>query len=56
MTDSIPFAIKKQKYSEEMLDAIDEAKDIINNLDKYKSHKNLAEILEEINNDEIKYI
>ncbi|MBO5005498.1 MAG: type II toxin-antitoxin system RelB/DinJ family antitoxin [Clostridia bacterium] len=51
MTDSIPFVIKKPKYSEEMLEAI-EAKDIINNPDKYKSYKNLAEILEEINNDE----
>lgn len=52
MTDRIPFVIKKPKYSEEMLEAIEEAKDIINNPDKYKSYKNLAEILEEINNDE----
>lgn len=52
MTDSIPFAIRKPKYSEGMLKAINEAKDIANNPDDYKSYKNLAEILEDINNDE----
>lgn len=52
MTDSIPFAIKKPKYNEEMLEAIKEAEDIIANPEKYKSYKNLAEILEDINKDE----
>lgn len=52
MTDSIPFVIKKPKYNEEMLEAMKEAKDIVANPEKYKSYKNLAEILEDINKDE----
>ena len=52
MTESIPFIIKKPKFSNEMLEAIKEADDIAKNLDKYKSYNNLSEILEEINNDE----
>ena len=31
MTDSIPFVIKKPKYSEEMIEAIKEANDIVKN-------------------------
>lgn len=52
MTDSIPFVIKKPKYNEEMLEAIKEAKDIVANPEKYKTYKNLAEILEDIDTDE----
>lgn len=52
ITDSIPFAIKKRKYDEEMIEAIKEAKDILNNPDKYKSYNNLAEILEDVNGDD----
>ena len=52
MTDSIPFVIRKPKYSEEMLDAIKEAQEIQKNPDKYKSYNNLAEILEDIAGDE----
>ena len=52
MTESIPFIIKKPKFSDEMLEAIKEADDIAKNPDKYKSYNNLSEILEDINNDE----
>lgn len=52
MTDSIPFVIRKPKYSEEMIEAIKEANDIVKNPEKYKSYKNLAEILEDIDKDE----
>lgn len=52
MTDSIPFVIRKPKYSEEMIEAIKEANDIVKNPEKYKSYTNLAEILEDINKDE----
>lgn len=52
MTDSIPFVIKKPKYSEDMINAIKEANDIVKKPDNYKTYKNLAEILEDINNDE----
>ena len=52
MTKSIPFKIKKRKFSDEFLEAIAEADEISKNPKKYKSYKNLAEILEEINKDE----
>ena len=52
MTDSIPFIIQKPKYSEEMIAAIKEASDIVKNPDKYKTYKNLAEVLEDIEKDE----
>ena len=52
MTKSIPFKIKKHKFSDEFLEAIAEADEISKNPKKYKSYKNLAEILEEINKDE----
>ncbi len=52
MTDSIPFVIRKPKYSDEMIEAIKEANDIVKNPEKYKSYTNLAEILEDINEDE----
>ena len=52
MTESIPFVIKKPRFSDEMLEAIKEADDIAKNPTKYKSYNNLSEILEDINNDE----
>lgn len=52
MTESIPFVIKKPRFSDEMLEAIKEADDISKNPTKYKSYNNLSEILEDINNDE----
>ncbi|MCI8444634.1 MAG: type II toxin-antitoxin system RelB/DinJ family antitoxin [Clostridia bacterium] len=52
LTDSIPFAIKKPKFSDDMLEAIAEADEILKNPDKYKSYNNLGEILEDIKNDE----
>lgn len=52
MTESIPFIIRKPKFSDEMLEAIAEAEDISKNPDKYKSYNNLSEILEDIDNDE----
>lgn len=52
MTESIPFIIRKPKFSDEMLEAIAEAEEISKNPDKYKSYNNLSEILEDIDNDE----
>ena len=54
MTESIPFIIRKPKFSDEMLEAIAEAEEISKNPDKYKSYNNLSEILEDIDNDETK--
>lgn len=52
MTDSIPFAIKKPKYSKDLSEAIAEADEIEKKPDNFKSYNNLSEILEDINNDE----
>ena len=52
LTDSIPFIIKKPQFSDEMLESIAEADEIMKNPDKYKSYHNLDEILEDINNDD----
>ena len=52
LTDSIPFMIKKPKYTEEMIEAIQEAKEIAKNPDKYKTYKNVADIMEDISKDE----
>lgn len=52
LTNSIPFAIKKPKFSDDMLEAIAETEQILKNPDKYKNYNNLGEILEDINNDE----
>ena len=52
LTESIPFVIKKPKLNEEILESIKEAQEIEKNPNKYKSYHNLAEIMEDINNDE----
>lgn len=52
MTESIPFIIRKPKFSDDMLEALAEAEEISKNPDKYKSYNNLSEILEDIDNDE----
>ena len=49
ITESIPFAIRKPKFSDEMLEAMAEADEITKSPDKYKSYHNLSEILEDIN-------
>lgn len=48
LTEGIPFAIKKPKFNKEMIEAINEAKEIAKNPNKYKSYHNLAEIMEDI--------
>lgn len=50
MTESIPFEIKKPKYNKETIEAIKEAKEMIKNPDKYKSFKNVEELMEDLNN------
>ena len=51
MTDSIPFIIKKHKFSDEMIESIAEAEDIMKHPENYKSYKNLAEIMEDLDNE-----
>lgn len=51
MTDSIPFVIKKHKYSDELIAAIKEADEMLKNPDKYQSFNNVDELMEDLNND-----
>lgn len=52
MTESIPFIIKKSKYSKEMIEAIAEADEMIKNPNKYKSFNNVDELMEDLNKNE----
>ena len=52
MTESIPFIIKKPKFSDDMLEAIAEADEILKNPNKYKSFNNVDELMEDLNRDE----
>lgn len=52
MTESIPFTIKKTKYSAEMIAAIKEADEMIKNPEKYKSFDNVDDLMEDLNKDE----
>lgn len=50
MTDSIPFEIKKPKYNKETLEAIKEAKLIMEEPEKYKSYNTIEELMEDLEN------
>lgn len=52
MTESIPFTIKKTKYSAEMIAAIKEADEMLKNPEKYKSFNNVDDLMEDLNTDE----
>lgn len=52
MTESIPFAIKKPKYNKETIEAINEAKNMKKNPEKYKSYNNVEELMEDLNSEE----
>lgn len=52
MTDSIPFIIKKPKFSDEMIEAINEADEMLKNPNKYKSFDNIDDLMEDLNNNE----
>ena len=49
MTESIPFVIKKVKYTDEMLQAIKEADEMLKNPDNYKSFDNVDDLVEDLN-------
>ncbi len=52
MTESIPFTIKKTKYSAEMIAAIKEADEMLKNPNNYKSFDNVDDLMEDLNKDE----
>lgn len=51
MTDSIPFIIKKHQYSNEMIEAIKEADEMLKNPNKYQSFNTVDELMEDLNHD-----
>lgn len=48
----LPFDVKTPKFSDEMLESIAEAEEIETHPERYKSYKNLAEIMKELDNEE----
>ncbi len=51
LNSGIPFEIKQPQFSDEMLEAIKEAEEIEKHPENYKTYKNLAEIMEELDNE-----
>lgn len=52
LTDSIPFKIEKPKYNKETLEAMKEAKAIMENPEEYKAYGSVNELMEDLNKDE----
>ena len=50
MTESIPFEIKKPRYNRETLEAMEEAKEMMKNPEKYKAFDSVEELMEDLNN------
>lgn len=51
LNSGIPFEIKTPQFSDEMLESIAEAEEIEKHPENYKSYKNLAEIMEDLDNE-----
>ncbi len=51
LTDGIPFMIQKPKFSDEMLEAIEEAEEMMKNPEKHKSFETVEEFMEDLHNE-----
>ena len=51
LTESIPFVIKKPQFSDEMLEAIKEADEIMKNPDAYPSYNSVEELMGALNDE-----
>ena len=51
LNSGIPFEIKTPQFSDEMKEAIEEAKEMERHPEKYKKYHNVAELMEELDND-----
>lgn len=51
LTESIPFIIKKPRYSDDMLEATKEADAMMKNPEKYKSFGTVEEFMEDLHNE-----
>lgn len=49
--DGLPFEVRNPKPSKELLQALKESEDIINNPDKYKGYRNIDELKEALLSD-----
>lgn len=49
LTQSIPFEIKKPKYNEETLEAINEAIQMLKNPNQYKAYESVNQLMEDLN-------
>ena len=52
ITESIPFIIKKSKYNKETIEAIKEAKSIMDKPEEYKDYNTIEELMEDLNSEE----
>ena len=50
--DGLPFEVTNPKPSRELIKALKEAEDIINNLDKYKGYRDMDELREALLSDD----
>ena len=50
--DGLPFEVTNQKPNKEMLQALKEAEDIINNPSKYKGYNNIEELKKDLLSDD----
>lgn len=51
LNSGIPFEIKVPQFSDEMLEAIEEANDIEENPEKYKKYNSVEELMKELENE-----
>ncbi len=51
LTESIPFIIRKPKFSQDLLEAIAEADKMLENPAKYKSFDTIEDLMEDLNSD-----
>lgn len=49
MTESIPFIIQKPRYNRETIEALEEAKEMKKNPNKYKNYNKIEELMEDLN-------
>ena len=47
----LPFKVRTPKFNDEMLESIAEAEEIMKHPENYKNYKNLAEIMEDLDNE-----
>lgn len=52
ITESIPFIIQKPKYNKETVEAIKEAKAIMENPEDYKTYNTIEELMEDLNSEQ----